>query len=76
MTCTHPTFEEHTAGRALDERKRPRDQSRLIWVCSKCGDRGFWSDGWGFRGVAECVRCGLANIDKVLCPQCGPRRRA
>ena len=39
------------------------------WHCSKCDVCAPWMPGWMYFGNIECLRCGRAAIDEVLCPK-------
>ena len=44
-------------------------QDAAGWICSVCGQRGPWTDAWGYYGTYECRVCLRAAIVWVACSE-------
>lgn len=41
---------------------------KRIWICTTCGHRGAWTDGWATFGTMCCT-------EAVACPTCAKKQR-
>lgn len=59
--CSHKTYKDHAVGRTTS--------GQLIWQCAACGKSAQWGEAWSFFGILECRRCGMAEVDAVVCSE-------
>lgn len=70
--CGHKTFRDHSAATEDEDNwTAPR-----LWKCNVCGKRDLWSGDWRWYGKLECLDCGHAVMDHVVCSEACVQRLA